>query len=188
MHGSHRPGRPPRRSAVPDVGVEAPLRRASMACRLWRCSAGRVQGFTACPSSSPLRSKPPLGRRIARSGRCPGLGLRHRPHPVLAALGCGLRAVPGHRPFPRAFHASRRLRKQMFNHSGTCRRKAQPCTRIQLPAPPRAMRAARIVLAIRQPRAFPPYPPRTHPKQVGVVPNPPAPLRRAGTAWTCGRS
>ena len=75
----------------------------------WRRRAGVVRRAAYLPS------EPPLDRRIARTDRCPGQGLPHRPHPVLAWLGCGLRAVPGHRPLGLALHASRRLRKQMFN-------------------------------------------------------------------------
>ncbi len=58
----------------PAARVEAPLRRASTARRLlWRCSTGRVQGSAACLCALPLPSKPPHDRRIARTGRCPGL-------------------------------------------------------------------------------------------------------------------
>ena len=171
----------------PDVGIEGLLRRASGVPPL-DVSAGRVQGLTACPFASPLRSMPPLDRRIARSGRCPGPWASPPSSPG-SRLFARLRLAGG--PWTSALVArcpcvEAAPKAEMFNHRGTRRRKAQPCTRIQLPAPPRAMRAARIVRAIRQPWAFPPCPPRTHPKQVGMSPGPLALLR--GTAWTCGRS
>ena len=103
-----------------DVSLASARRRRALSRGLAVAWCGRVV-FMRCAGQArrgPLLSGPPLDRRIARPSRCPGHGLRHRPRPVLTALGCGLRAVPGHRPLALALHASRRLRKQMFNHRG----------------------------------------------------------------------
>lgn len=141
----------------------------------------RASGVAACAALH-LRSGPPLDRRIARTGRCPGLRALPPSSPGPRCARLRLAAGPWTSALSRAVHASRRLRRQMFNHRGTCRRKAKPCTRTQLPSPPRIARGR------QQPRAFPPHPPRTHPKQVGVLPNLRTLLRGGGTAWTCGGS
>jgi len=149
----------------------------------WRCMP-----WITASAAADLLPVPPLVRRIARPIRRPGLRASPPSSPGPRCARLRLAGGPWTPDLALALHASRRLRKQMFNHRGTCRRKAKPCTRTRLPAPPRAMRAARIVRATCAPRAFPPYPPRTHPKQVGVLPNPRAPLRGGGAAWTCGRT
>jgi hypothetical protein len=81
-----------------------------------------------------LHSKPPPDRRISRTGRFPGLRASppSSPGPRLARLRPA--GVPGHLPFALASQASRRFRKQMFNHGGTPRRKARPCVQFLSPS------------------------------------------------------
>lgn len=118
--------------------------------------AGLRRGATSAAAHLP--SEPPLDRRLARTGRCPGL--RASP-PSLPGpwLSPRLRPPGGPRTAALAARSScvEAAPKADVQPRGTCRRKDRSCVHITP-----LVSGTRTT---RQPRAFPPYPPRTHPKQ-----------------------
>lgn len=122
-------------------------------------------------------------------GRCPGPGLRHRPHSVLVVLGCGLRAVLGHRSVrARTLRRGGSESRRDIHAPRYTRRKDPPCMPLlHCHLSHRSRCCAKWTTGL--PRAFPPRPPRAHHQQeqagVKAKSNPAEACAEGAGASTC---